>query len=343
MVYPSLRRPAHLDDGHWSEIENLETRLKGAYEANDRALVIGTAKDLIEAVAKIVLENRGALGGGNVKFPKLIIQAHGALEAESGDGLTTDPHVLRISTAVMTIADELMKITKEVFKLRNKYGSGHGRVRYQELLDEHAEVALDGALLWARWALRRLDVLINKTTSALVADLDANYLFRFRKGDLADRLDDIDLRELDTSELRRLGAAVGRRAAYGTYTVREDGIERQEVADYPQEYHWGLLYGSFVDQNWNLCAHPDSIKDLFVLLIGAYGASCLADKVIETYESIQDIELAYRFEMEERQKVVDVLYELSSEYSNRLLTNALGKVASVVQVEGEKSLDFLRL
>ena len=68
MVYPSLRRPAHLDDGHWSEIENLETRLKGAYEANDRALVIGTAKDLIEAVAKIVLENRGALGGGNVKF-----------------------------------------------------------------------------------------------------------------------------------------------------------------------------------------------------------------------------------------------------------------------------------
>ena len=336
-THRSLRRPEHLDDGHWLEIENLERRLTSAYEDGDRALVIGTAKDLIEAVAKIALETRGELGSGNVRFPKLIGQAHDALQSESGDILTADPHVHKVSEAAVGIVREL---ATAVNILRNKYGTGHGRVRHQELLDEHSELALDGALLWTRWALRRIGIQINKTTSALISDLDANFRFKFRKGDLADRLDNIDLRELDVSELRRLGAAVGRRAAYGTYTVREDGIERPEVADYPEDYHWGLLKGSLVDQNWNLCAHAESIKDLFALLLGVYGATDgLVGKVIDTYDSMHEIEFAYKFDVEARQEVANVLYKLSSECSNVQLADVLSKIASVIQPHGETAFD----
>ena len=149
----SLQRPEHLDNGHWLEVENLERRLTSAYEDGDRALVIGTAKDLIEAVAKIALETRGELSSGSIKFPRLIVQAHATLQRESGDSLTSDPHVHRVSEAALSVVSD---IAMAVVILRNKYGTGHGRVRYQELLDEHSELALDGALMWSRWALRRI-------------------------------------------------------------------------------------------------------------------------------------------------------------------------------------------
>jgi hypothetical protein len=332
MNYPNLQCPAYLDESHWLEISSLERRLTRAYECGDQALVIGTAKDLIEAVAKTVLDTRGKSGGGNIKFPKLIKQAQEELQAVTDCELANNPYVQRMSEIAIQIEVGLWELTREVFKLRNTHGSGHGKVRYQELVDEYMDVALDSAVLWTRWALRRLNVLIGKTISALVRDLDANYNFHFRKGDLADRLNDIDIDGLDVSELRRLGIAVGRRAAFGTYTVREDGIEAETVTKYPEDYLWGLLYGSFVDKNWYICANADSIDSLFTLLVKVLGITDrLLNRVRQTYEEIQNLELSHRFDIETRQDVVDMLYELSHRYNDEALSRELAQIASIVQ------------
>jgi hypothetical protein len=54
-----LDRPADLGADHWSAIEAHADRLERARRDGDLTLVIGSAKDLVEAIAKIVLKLSG--------------------------------------------------------------------------------------------------------------------------------------------------------------------------------------------------------------------------------------------------------------------------------------------
>src|SRR3954463_8974426 len=51
-----LQRPDHVPDELWTAVERHRDRLKRAVSADDRPLVVGSAKDLIECVARAVLE-----------------------------------------------------------------------------------------------------------------------------------------------------------------------------------------------------------------------------------------------------------------------------------------------
>ena len=51
-----LTRPDCLDDRQWEAVSEHDARLARALRDNDAALMLGTAKDLCEAVAKITCQ-----------------------------------------------------------------------------------------------------------------------------------------------------------------------------------------------------------------------------------------------------------------------------------------------
>lgn len=106
--------------------------------AEDAALVTGTGKDLLEAVAAHILQQRYGGYSANSNFPTLIGQAFVAL------GLATpmdpvqsgEPPTRRIERAMYELACGINQ-------LRNKQGTGHGRPWLPTVTDSEARMAIE--------------------------------------------------------------------------------------------------------------------------------------------------------------------------------------------------------
>jgi len=97
-------------------------------------------------------------------------------------------------------------------ELRNRLGTGHGRLLVAGIEEEDARMCVDLAMLWSRWALGRLGRLLAARPDTIVAalhDIDA----RFTRGRLREWLTD-HLQALDPPAQRRR-AAVAHRAMQG--------------------------------------------------------------------------------------------------------------------------------
>src|SRR3954467_2941079 len=70
----ALQRPDHVPDELWTAVERHHDRLKSAVSSDDRPLVVGCAKDLIECVARAVLEAKGVVVQSNADFSKVIAE-----------------------------------------------------------------------------------------------------------------------------------------------------------------------------------------------------------------------------------------------------------------------------
>ncbi len=103
MTYPDLERPASVGDAQWEVIERLLQRIATARSGGDHELTVGSAKELIECVAKIVLDARGIAFGNATSFPKLVNAAHATLDRQPGTGLAMDPPVRDIAQAVKQV------------------------------------------------------------------------------------------------------------------------------------------------------------------------------------------------------------------------------------------------
>lgn len=91
--------------------------------SEDPALLLGTAKDLLEAISKFVLEERGLLPPGHQKYHRLLTLSFDALDLQPGavaEESTGRKQVQTIFQAAKTVA--LM-----IGDLRNQEGTGHGR------------------------------------------------------------------------------------------------------------------------------------------------------------------------------------------------------------------------
>lgn len=118
----------------------------------DAALVVGTGKDLVEATAKHVLDEKGWTYGSNVNFPTLLGQAFTAL------GLTTSATSPQPGeTAQQAMDRALYDLGCSVNRLRNKEGTGHGRPFLASLTDEEARAAVEAMGLIADRLLRALE------------------------------------------------------------------------------------------------------------------------------------------------------------------------------------------
>jgi hypothetical protein len=240
-----LQRPEGLGEAEWEAIGEAEERLLRAKAAGDQPLIVGSSKELCEAIAKVVISARGSLAAATADLPELVTNAHKLLEFQPGEGLATEPNV-------RTIAQSLKSIVRAVGNMRNQHGTGHGRAAPSGITAEHAELAFDAAYVWSSWALRRLEPYIAGDVGTLVHDLEVS---TFRSGDLARRLRIADLPRLSQADQRRLGFAVAARASRETFVVIADGVEAVRADDemtWPRAYVEGLVTGLFLDANGRL-------------------------------------------------------------------------------------------
>lgn len=242
MLGDELPQPSALNSVAWAAIQDPFSRLRSAVASNDRPLIVGSAKELVEATARVVLEARGRPASSGEEYDKVLGDAHRAIEHQVGPGVAAD-------AAVRQAANFARKLAGVLRELRNTYGTGHGRSALPTVEDEVLETCVDGALLWTRWALRRLQMLLIGALQPLIADLRDS---TFSMGALATRLTAANLPQLDPDDQRQLGVAVGQRAARNTFTVRKDGVEAcaasQDAVAWPPAYREGVVEGLFLDQ-----------------------------------------------------------------------------------------------
>lgn len=238
----TLPRPEGLDHRAWEAIWAHRERLNTALTGRDRSLIVGCAKELVESIARVVVEARGDTAPANINFEALIGRAHIALERQPGPDLSSNPNLRAIAQGLRTIAAQLGDI-------RNTYGTGHGRTADPQIEAELSDVAVEAALLWSRWALRRTDDLILGNLVPLLDQVRGPGTFS--QGQLTRRLQAVNLPALEEADQRRLGTTIGRRAASGTFNVRIEGvdacIDSGDVQTWPTPYRVGVAIGLLLD------------------------------------------------------------------------------------------------
>ncbi|MEV0539703.1 abortive infection family protein [Nocardia salmonicida] len=128
-------------------------RIEHAVAREDPALAIGSAKELVESTAKLVLSERGLPVDNGDDLPRLVFLAEESLQLHpkqakpSPDGSQT---IRKVLGAAQTI-------TSGIAELRNGYGTGHGRETPPSGLGpRHARLAVNGARLWCQFMLDTL-------------------------------------------------------------------------------------------------------------------------------------------------------------------------------------------
>ena len=117
------------------------TRMEAAV-ANDPALAIGTAKELVETCCKTILQARRIQFGKAADLPELVKLTIKGLE------LTPDdiPDKAKAADTMKRLLSNLATITKGVSELRNHYGTGHGKTAGSKGLGpRHAKLAVGAA------------------------------------------------------------------------------------------------------------------------------------------------------------------------------------------------------
>ncbi len=133
--------------------ENLE-RIALAIEHGDPAQAIGSAKELVESTAKVVLRELGRSVDDKDDLPQLVHRAQVALGVHPS---TASPGPDG-TDAVKKILGGAVTITSGLAELRNRgYGTGHGPAGPRVgLRARHAHLAVAGARLWCEFMLDTL-------------------------------------------------------------------------------------------------------------------------------------------------------------------------------------------
>ncbi|SHH31532.1 Abortive infection C-terminus [Jatrophihabitans endophyticus] len=143
---------ANLQDA--AVIQEHLARITSALERDDPAQVIGSAKELIESTAKLVLRERDVEYTDAEDVPALVSKAHTAL------GLHPAAHSAGPdgSDAVKKVLGASLTVTTGVAELRNRgFGTGHGPGEVRTgLSSRHSRLAVNAARLWCEFMLDTL-------------------------------------------------------------------------------------------------------------------------------------------------------------------------------------------
>jgi hypothetical protein len=121
---------------------------------DDPEQVIGSAKELIESTAKLVLDQRGVAYSKNDDVTALIHRAQEALGLSPAKAPTTGPDN---GTSIKRILGGASSVAIGVAELRNQYGTGHGQGRPRTGLGQrHAHLAVNAAFMWCQLMLDTL-------------------------------------------------------------------------------------------------------------------------------------------------------------------------------------------
>jgi hypothetical protein len=235
-----LIRPNHLTDEPWDAIQSYRRRFEVASTTNDRAAVIGAAKDLIECVARVVLDATETTLGNRADFQDVIKEAQKALGRQPGMDLNQSQDIRAIARGALTIATSIGPI-------RNRDGSGHGRPRVRDIEDETISVVSDATLLWVCWALRRLGHILARYPELLIAELAGST----NRANLQKHFDAVLLPDQPPEIQHSLGVAFGRSAAGGFGIAADVGLDPAAMGDlneFPIDFRLGLVDGMVIDR-----------------------------------------------------------------------------------------------
>ena len=123
------------------------SRMEEAVES-DPALAIGTAKELIETCCKTMLEERGESFAKDPDMPELTKAVFRQLKMTRDDV----PDAIEGSEAIKRVLSNLGSISNELARLRNLYGTGHGKLADAPgLSPRHAKLAVGSAATLVRF------------------------------------------------------------------------------------------------------------------------------------------------------------------------------------------------
>lgn len=120
--------------------------------AEDAALLVGTSKDLLEAVAKFILKQKWGSYSSGDNFQMLLGQAFTCLDLATPHNppQPNEPAQKGVERALYVLACSINK-------LRNKEGTGHGRPFLPTVTDSEAKVAIEAMGLISEYLLSKLD------------------------------------------------------------------------------------------------------------------------------------------------------------------------------------------
>lgn len=135
----------------------IQEHLKRLHRAvnDDLALAIGSAKELIESTAKVVLIERGSNVDDRTDLPVLVKEAQQALGLHPSS-IAPGPDG---TEAIKKILGGVSSIAIGVAELRNRgYGTGHGAAGTRTgLSSRHAHLAVNAAVTWCQLMLDTLN------------------------------------------------------------------------------------------------------------------------------------------------------------------------------------------
>ena len=140
-----------LDTGGRPALEEQVDRLRRS--TSDPALLIGTAKELLESVSKFVLEELGIPVGNKMSYDQLW---HLARERLGVLPQQVDPNLPGVE-AIRAIHQSTWNIADQINKLRNLQGTGHGRTLPSGVSEDLAMLVVREAATVADYMLARLD------------------------------------------------------------------------------------------------------------------------------------------------------------------------------------------
>lgn len=235
METPSLDRPEHLDDASWRAVDLAQGRVRFARQMGDLSEVVGKSKELVETVARVVILSVEGTVNERLDFQSTVAAAHKALERQPGVGLANNEPLRAIAQSARTLATNLSP-------LRNQFGTGHGRARVPDVVEETATLCLEAAFLWTRWALKRLGHLLADYPNDLIAAVQTGTT----QGVLRAKFTAADLPQQPADVQHLIGVAFGRQSAGGFFNATEVGVEPAidgGLDAYPLSYRQGLLEG----------------------------------------------------------------------------------------------------
>lgn len=133
---------------HQALLAYAKRAMKGA---DDAALLVGTSKDLMEAVAAFVLQKKWGSYSTQTNFPMLLGQAFTALElATPQEAIQPNEH------AQKRVERALYELACSINKLRNKEGTGHGRPFLSTVSESEAKMAIESMGLISDYLLSKI-------------------------------------------------------------------------------------------------------------------------------------------------------------------------------------------
>lgn len=128
------------------------TRIQVAVD-EDPGQALGSAKELVESVAKLVLIAYGEDPDAHDSVPKLAKAAVRCLQLD----VDSIPDAVKGAQTMKQVLANLAQIAVGMAELRNLYGTGHGRHRPSSLQPRHGQLGVNAAVAWCAFVLATLD------------------------------------------------------------------------------------------------------------------------------------------------------------------------------------------